>query len=50
MDVLNRSYMAKSKRMTKSDYIEQLLLITQTRAEKLTVKQIRTLLAKYALG
>ena len=38
------------KRMTKSDYIEELCNITRTQANKLTVKQLRQLVAKYALG
>ena len=38
--------MAKSKR--KSDYIEELLQLTQSYADKLTVKQLRQLIAKYA--
>ena len=44
----NLSYMAKSKR--KTDYIEELLEITRTRANKLTVKQLRTLIARHALS
>ncbi len=45
---LNLFFMAKSK--AKSDYIEDLCLITRSRAQKLTVKQIRQLIAKYALS
>ena len=48
MVVLNQSYMAKSKR--KTDYIDDLCEITRLRAEKLTIKQLRQLVAKYALG
>lgn len=33
--------------MTKAEYIEQLCEITRTRANKLTVKQIRALIAKH---
>jgi hypothetical protein len=36
--------------MKKSDYIEQLCDITRERAKKLTIKQLRTLIAKYALS
>jgi hypothetical protein len=45
---LNLSSMAKSK--VKSDYVDELLEITRTRANKLTVKQLRQLVAKYALS
>ena len=45
---LNLNYMAKSK--LKTDYIEELLEITRTQANKLTVKQLRQLVAKYALS
>ena len=44
----NLSYMAKSKR--KTDYIEELLEIARTQANKLTVKQLRTLIARHALS
>jgi len=46
---LNRSYMEKSKRMTKTDYIEQLCDIVRLQAGRLTVKQLRHLIAKNAL-
>ena len=36
--------------MTKSDYIDELNVIVLEMAQKLTVKQIRTLIAKYALS
>ena len=39
--------MAKSK--LKIDYIQDLCEITRIQAEKLTVKQLRQLVAKYAL-
>ena len=42
--------MAKSKAKKKTDYIDELLLITRTQAEKLTVKELRKLIAKYALS
>ena len=45
---LNLFFMAKSK--TKSDYIADLLHITQARASKLTIKQLRTLIARHALN
>ena len=48
MVALNLYYMAKSK--TKTDYIQELLHLTHCYAHKLTVKQIRTLIAKYALS
>ena len=48
MAALNLNYMAKSKQ--KNDYIEELCLITRSHAKKLTVKQIRELIAKYALS
>ena len=44
----NLSFMAKSK--LKTDYIDELCEITRTQANKLTVKQLRQLVAKYALG
>ena len=43
---LNLNYMAKSK--TKSDYINELNVIVLDLAQKLTVKQIRQLIAKHA--
>jgi hypothetical protein len=43
---LNLSFMAKSKR--KTDYIDELLAFTKSKAEKLTIKQLRTLLARHA--
>ena len=46
MVVLNLSYMAKSK--VKTDYIEELCDITRQLAQKLTVKELRQLLAKHA--
>ena len=45
---LNQNYMVKSK--LKSDYVDELLEITRTQANKLTVKQLRQLIAKYALS
>ena len=45
---LNLSFMAKST--VKSDYVDELLEITRTQANKLTVKQLRQLVAKYALS
>ena len=47
---LNQNYMAKSKRKTKEDYIDELNEIVFEQAQKLTIKQIRTLIAKYALS
>ena len=44
---LNQSSMEKSKR--KIDYIKKLCEITRLRAEKLTIKQIRILIAKYEM-
>lgn len=40
--------MAKSK--VKTDYIDELVEITRIRAEKLTVKQLRKLIARHALS
>ena len=40
--------MAKSKR--KPEYIQEILEITQLRAEKLTIKQLRKLIARHALS
>jgi hypothetical protein len=42
----NLSFMAKSK--VKTDYIDELLKITRSKAEKLTIKQLRTLIARHA--
>ncbi len=41
---------SNKKRLTKSDYIDELNVIVFEMAQKLTVKQIRTLIAKYALS
>ncbi len=40
--------MAKSKRMTKDDYKQELMYFISTQIDKLTVKQIRTLISSYA--
>ena len=48
MERLNRNYMAKSK--VKTDYIDELCEITRIKANKLTVKQLRQLIAKHALS
>jgi hypothetical protein len=40
--------MEKSKR--KIDYIDELCDITRQRANKLTIKQLRTLIARHALS
>jgi hypothetical protein len=40
--------MAKLKGTTKADFIKQLCEITQIKAEKLTVKQLKLLIAKHA--
>ena len=45
---LNLSFMAKSK--VKSDYIAELHQLIDLYTDKLTVKQLRKLLAKYALS
>ena len=50
MAELNQNYMEKSKRKTKTDYIDDLNVLVYEMAQKLTVKQIRTLIAKYALS
>ena len=42
----NLSFMAKSK--VKNDYIIELLELTRSKAEKLTIKQLRTLIARHA--
>ena len=44
---LNQNCMAKSKRMTKSDYIEQLCDITRHHAKRLKVNQIKELITKH---
>ena len=41
-------YMAKSKVMTKNDYIDELMQLTHSYAKKLTVKQLKQLIDKYA--
>ena len=48
MDALNQNYMEKSKAKKKSDYIDELVAIARTRAEKLTVKQLREIIARHA--
>ncbi len=40
--------MAKSKRMTKDEYKHELMYYISTQVDKLTVKQLRTLLTSYA--
>lgn len=45
---LNQSYMEKSKPMTKTDYICQLLNIVEAKAHKCTVKQLKQLIASHA--
>ena len=40
--------MAKLKRMTKDEYKQQLLYHVSTQIDKLTVKQLRVLIASYA--
>ena len=45
---LNLFFMEKSKR--KTDYIDDLCDITRERAKKLTIKQLRTLIARHALS
>ena len=49
-DESNQSYMARSKRMTKNDYIKQLLEFVEFKANKLTVKELKSLIAKHALS
>ena len=44
------TYMAKSKRMTKAEYKQELMYYISTQIDKLTVKQIRVLLSSYAKG
>ena len=45
----NQNSMAKSRtRKTKSDYIDELNVLVFEMSQKLTVKQIRQLIAKYA--
>ena len=46
MATSNQNYMAKSK--TKAEYINELVQLTQIKAKKLTIKQLKTLIAKYA--
>jgi len=46
MDVLNQNYMAKSKK--KADLKFELLAIVAEYTDKLTVKQLKELIAKYA--
>ena len=36
--------------MKKSDYVEELVKLTRTHANKLTVKQLRELIAKHKWG
>ena len=45
MVALNRNYMAKSK--AKADYKQDLLNHVSQLADKLTIKQLRQLIAKY---
>jgi len=47
MDVLNQNYMARFSKK-KAEYIAQLQLIVAGYGSKLNVKQLRTLIAKYA--
>ena len=47
---LNQSYTEKLNLMKKSDYQSQLLEIVEKYSQKLTVKQLRQLIAKYALS
>jgi hypothetical protein len=42
------TYMAKLKRMTKTEYKQELLDYVAQQIDKLTVKQIRTLISSYA--
>ena len=42
--------MARSKRMTKNDYIKQLLEFVEFKANKLTVKELKSLISKHALS
>ena len=44
---LNQTYMAKSRK-TKNEYIDDLSVIVIKLADKLTVKEIRQLIAKYS--
>ena len=48
MAALNLNYMAKSKTKRKADYINELVELTQQMAERLTVKQLRVLVARHA--
>jgi len=45
MEILDQTCMAKSK--TKNDYINDLTTLVSKRAKKLTVKELRVLIAKY---
>lgn len=45
---LDQNYMAKSKTKRKADYINELVDLTRDTAEKLTVKQLRVLVARHA--
>ena len=45
MEKLDQIFMAKSK--LKTEYIEELINITRLQAEKLTVKQLKQLIAKH---
>ena len=47
MVVSNPSFTERSKVMKKSDYVQQLQNIVADRAKKLTVKQLKQLIAKY---
>ena len=48
MEELNPSCMARSNRKTKEEYINDLQGVVYELLNKLTVKEIRTLIAKYA--
>ena len=43
----DQTYTAKLNRMTKKEYIEQLVDIVKEKADKCTVKQIRVLINSY---
>ncbi len=47
MGMFAQTYMAKSKRMTKDEYKQELMYYVSTQVDKLTVKQIRVLIASY---
>ena len=47
METYDQTCTAKSKRMTKKDYIEQLVNIVKEKADKCTVKQLRVLINSY---